>query len=321
METKKFPEEDSMTPSQNEVMRRGRVKAAGVQPGIDNETRVRNAVRYHRVWGWTKCEAYTIAGIGKDRLNSALNDVDLGGTGIVKPGRKPLVTEEILLDVKAELTRKSMEFRSVRAKEGGEYTLMEMIYKAIQQMQINTIARLRDFDYKTKKGWVDRLGIVVRQGNVKPLSRQGALSIRQPLAYAAGYHYLFAGGLHYECIIHTDDVSVMLFPMDQNKVLVVTTAEAIEWLQSHNLSVSTTNEGKHYKQRLLTIKTSISYAGVVCVVYYIYDRGFEIYKKTPCILPMGNQRYVVLTHPGTDPVQLEAMIQILCIEEEGEKLR
>ena len=320
METKKFAEEDSMSPSRNELMRRGRVKAAGQQPDIDLDTRVRNAVRYHTVWKWTKKEAYESAGIGKDKLNTALKDLEDGGTGIVKPGPKPLLTEAILLAVKAELTRKSMDFKSVRVEEGGEYTLMNEIYLEIQKSQTNQIARLREFDYKTKKGWVDRLGIVVRQGNVKAQSRQGALSIRQVLAYAAGYHYLFNGGLSYDAIVHIDDVSVMLDPMINNKVQVVTTKEALEWLEAHNLSVSTTNE-KHFKQRLFTIKTAICYAGLVCVVYYIYDLGFEIYKETPSILPMGNQRYVVLAHPCTNPVKLEAMVQILCVEEEGEKLR
>ena len=238
----------------------------------------------------------------------------------MKPGPKPLLTDEILQEVKQELTLKSMNFKSVRVEEGGEYTLMQMIYTAIQSKQTNTIARLREFDYKTKKSWVDRLGIVVRAGSVKSSSRQGALSIRQELSYAAGYNYLFGGGLHYEAIIHTDDTSVMLFPMETNKVQVVTTKEAIAWLEAHNLSVSTTNE-KHFKQRLFTIKTSVSYAGLVCVVYYVYDREFLIYKDSPSILPMGNQRYVVLAHPLTDPVKLEAMVQILCVEEEGEKLR
>ena len=127
METKRLPEEDSTNPSQNELMRRGRVKAAGPKDDVNMETRIINAVRYVTVWGWSKQEAYETAGIGKDRLNTALSDIAAGGTGIVKPGPKPLLTDEMLQDVKNELTRKSMNFRSVRVQEGGEYTLMKMI--------------------------------------------------------------------------------------------------------------------------------------------------------------------------------------------------
>ena len=67
METKRFAEEDSMNPSDNELRRRGKVKAAGPQPDIELDIRVSNAVRYHTVWGWTKRQAYETAGIGKDR--------------------------------------------------------------------------------------------------------------------------------------------------------------------------------------------------------------------------------------------------------------
>ena len=122
METKRLPEEDFTNPSQTELMRRGRVKA---KDNVNMETRISNAVRCVNVWGWSKQEAYETAGIGKDRLNTALSDIVAGGTGIVKPGPKPLLTDEILQDVKNELTRKSMNFRSVRAQEGGEYSFDE----------------------------------------------------------------------------------------------------------------------------------------------------------------------------------------------------
>ena len=157
METKLF----AVNPSDVELRRRGKVKAAGPQPDIELQIRVSNAVRYHTVWGWTKREAFESAGIGKNRLNTALDDVAAGGNGIVKPGPKPLLTNEILQEVKQDLTLKSMNFKSVRVKERGEYTLMKMIYTAIQRKQTNAIARLRRWQWHNYYGNELHTGLTV----------------------------------------------------------------------------------------------------------------------------------------------------------------
>ena len=95
-----------------------------------------------------------VAGIGKNKLNSALTDVSNGGDGMVKSGRPSVMTDAILQAVNAEVTKLSMNFQSVRAQDGGEYTIWKLFEKEIKNSRPNSIAELEAFDAKTKKKWL-----------------------------------------------------------------------------------------------------------------------------------------------------------------------
>jgi hypothetical protein len=156
---------------------------------------------------------------------------------IVPSGRKALLTEEMLKAVYTEITRRSMDYNSIRTGAGGEYTLAKLVFQEMQKHQTNPLARrLREVDAHTKKKWVMQLGVVVRAAQKKPRSRQGSLDMRNPMSYAAGLRYLFREAkVSFELVVTSDDVSIMIHPMvDKEVVKVITTKEAIAWLEKHN---------------------------------------------------------------------------------------
>ena len=234
----KHPEEMLEEPSKQEKMRRGRVKIHGPIENTNVEERCRLALMYHKIWKWNKKDSFETAGIGRDQFNTALAQHSKGETTlVVSSGRKAILTEAMLKAVYDELTRRSMDYNSVRKDAGGAYTLAKLVYDEIKKHQSNPFARrLRDVDAHTKQKWVQQLGVVVRAAQKKPKSRQGSLDIRNPMSYAAGLKYLFTDvRASYELFVSSDDVSMMLNPMKGKEAIkVITTKEAIDWLAKHN---------------------------------------------------------------------------------------
>jgi hypothetical protein len=162
----------------------------------------------------------------------------------VSKGPTVWLTESIAESVYDEVTALSKSFRSLRAEEGGEHTIQECIIKHIKAAQPNPLAAVPEFCRETWKAMIDKVGAVKRKGGTKPLSRQETMCIRTPLSFASILHSLFNHGLlSYELFIQLDDLSLLIHPSMDQKPSLMTTAEAIAWLNKSALSVPMTKGG------------------------------------------------------------------------------
>ena len=143
-----FKHEMDEAPGKTEAMRRGKLKARAEKGNYadfaeDVDERVRRALMYHQVWKWTQELAYTFAGIGRDKFKNALK---AGGAGIVRTGRKPILSDELAELVAVKITELSITYKSLR-KEGDEQgTVMGLIREMIQERQHNATVAPPPFD-------------------------------------------------------------------------------------------------------------------------------------------------------------------------------
>ena len=108
--------------------------------------------------------------------------------------------------------------------------------------------------------------------------------------------------------------------MDDVKPKVILTKDAIEFLNSHLLSVST--DGAQEQQRMITFNLCI---GGGCEapskVIKFADRNFEDLKLSPKVIILEPDLSIILYHPSLDEVQLNNWMFQLCILPQLELLR
>ena len=92
----------------------------------------------------------------------------------------------------------------------------------------------------------------MRPADIKSDSRLNAfMNIRNQISCAAAMKYIFQSANH--CLFFSrDDVSILVNKMDDVKPKVILTKEAIEFLNSHHLSIST--EGAQEQQRICVLE-------------------------------------------------------------------
>jgi hypothetical protein len=108
--------------------------------------------------------------------------------------------------------------------------------------------------------------------------------------------------------------------MDDVKPKVILTKDAIEFLNSHHLSVST--DGAQEQQRMITFNLCI---GGGCEapskVIKFADRNFEDLQLSPKVIILEPDLSIILYHPSLDEIQLNNWMFQLCIIPQLELLR
>ena len=161
---------------------------------------------------------------------------------------------------------------------------------------------------------------MIKPADVKSDSRLKAFeNIWNQVSCAATMKYIFQT-VHYSLFFSCDDVSILVNKMDDVKPKVVLPKEAIEFLNSHHLSVST--DGAQEQQRMITFNICI---GGGCEapskVIKFADRNFEGLKERPKIIMIQPDLSVMLYHPSLDKMQLNVWMFQVCIIPQLELLR
>ena len=319
---KSYPNEMDEVSTKLESMRRGKILSAWTKGdphafAEDIDERVRRALMYYNVWKWQKNQAYEVAGISRSKFDAALA---AGGAGIVTMGPKVWLTPEIIEDIYKEITRASMDYNSYRNSHEGEKSIRTLILTTIQSKQINTLAVLPTFSADTWNTYMDIIGARVRKGDVKAKARQRTKELRTPLSFCSVLRSLWIDAhLSARCFYQSDDISLLIHPSMDQKDKLITTAEAIEWLDAQSRSVATTNE-EAYKQRIMGIHITLHYDGPLCVVLKVYDKKFP-YKEKPKIIELDDGWYACLAHPSISQFTLGCYVSALCVKVEGDKRR
>ena len=263
---------------------------------------------YNDVWGWKIGDSYNVAGITRSKFDAAKA---AGGAGIVKMGPKEYLTAAIIEEIYAEITKESMDYRSYRLTGDGERSIRQMIRRIIQSHQTNQMAELPNFRAETYSRWLDMIGARVRKGDVKAKGRKKTLEIRTPLSFCAVLRSLWIDAeLSHECFYQSDDISLLLHAQMGQKDQLITTADAIKWLEDNGRSVAITPE-EAYKQRVMGIHITLQYDGAIAVVLKIYDRKFP-YKEAPKIIKLGGGWFACLAHPSISQFVLSCHVGVMC---------
>ena len=159
-----------------------------------------------------------------------------------------------------------------------------------------------------------------RPADVKSYSRLKAFeNIRNQVSCAAAIRNVFES-VNYRLFFSCDDVSILVNKMDDIKPKVILPKEAIEFLNTHHLSVST--DGAQEQQRMITLNLCI---GGGCdapsKVIKFADRNFEGLKIRPKIVMLESDLSVILYHPSMDETQLNVWMFQICIIPQLELLR
>ena len=291
----------------------------------DPDVQLKRAYLWHVEWGWTKKDACEKSGCSPKRLNNAI--VAGGPDNVAKPGAKSLLTEGVIVAVLKTLNDKTITLQAVSLERGDPNSLYQVILKEIQAQQSNTVALVKEPDWKTLQSWaaevlkrgdcVKRVAELKARGRKKPF-----LNLRNNVAYAATLRCLFVyRGVHPEMLASTDDVSILVHAtMSDVKPVVLAPRVALKWLAENGIGVSTSAQ-ELFKQRMVTLKLTITRTFDVAKVMIVYDRAFDDCKEKPKIYSMGERFYIALAHPGIDQQILEFYIECGCIEPEEALLR
>ena len=291
----------------------------------DEVINLERAYKWHTVFQWSKKEAVEKAGTTIYKLNQALN---AGGVN-KRPeiGRPSQLTEEVIQAVLGRITTGAYTIDSIELTRGAPNSLHQVISEEIKKKQNNTLANPPPVDWKTQKEWARTIMIrgdcIQRLAEIKAKGRKDAyMNIRNPFAFASVMNCLYNfRGVHPELLLSTDDISILIHPsMSDKKPIVIAPKVALEWLQQNNIGVSVSAH-ELYKQRMITIKLTISRTRDVMKALIVYDRSFADCVEKPKIYSMGNRIYVALAHPSINQQVLEYYFQVRCIEPEAEILK
>ena len=160
----------------------------------------------------------------------------------------------------------------------------------------------------------------MRPADVKSNSRLKAFeNIRNQISCAAAMRYIFQS-VHNRLFFSCDDVSILVNKMDDVKPKVILTKEAIEFLNSHHLSVST--DRAQEQQRMITFNICIERGcAAPSKVIKFADRNFEDLKLKPKIIILEPDLSILLYHPSMDEIQLNVWMFQICIIPQLELLR
>ena len=180
----------------------------------------------------------------------ALASIDKGGSGLdLKGGRPPLLSENGVASLVQVLLISAKSCRAVREHDFGD-----VLRNAISDDNNNSFVGIT-LDPKTVKKYQKEAAGVVKPADVKSDSRLKAFeNIRNQFSCAATMKYVFQS-VHYSLFFSCDDVSILVNKIDDVKPKVVLPKEAIEFLNSHHLSVST--DGAQEQQRMIKFNLCI----------------------------------------------------------------
>jgi hypothetical protein len=118
---------------------------------------------------------------------------------------------------------------------------IKLCLKVLQDAQTNPSAEVPKPSPNTVKKWVALVNGVRRAADKKPKSRFAAfMNIRTSLSLVIGIKWLFSF-VNHQLVFTTDDLSVLIHKsMSAEKPTVITTTEAVVWLEKQKLSVSNT---------------------------------------------------------------------------------
>lgn len=117
----------------------------------DPAEQLKRAYLWHVQWGWTKKDACDKSGCTVNRLNNA---IDAGGPdNVAKPGAKSLLTEAVMVAVLKTLNERAISLQAVSLERGNPDSLYQVILKEIQRQQSNTLAIVKEPDWKTLQTW------------------------------------------------------------------------------------------------------------------------------------------------------------------------
>jgi hypothetical protein len=234
-------------------------------------------------------------------------DIEKGGTGLnLRIGRPSLLSDDGVASLNAHLVARAKSCKAVKQYEFGA-----VLRTAISDDKNNTFVDIT-LDRKTVKKYQIKAAGVVKPADVKSESRLKAFeNIRNQVSCAATMNHVFktvAPELFFSC----DDVSILVNKMDDVKPKVILTKEAIEFLNSHHLSVST--DGAQEQQRMITFNLCIGGGGdAPSKVIKFADRNFEELDKKPKIILLQPDLSIILYHPSLDEVQLNNWMFQICI--------
>ena len=109
--------------------------------------------------------------------------------------------------------------------------------------------------------------------------------------------------MHYSLFFSCDDVLILVNKMDNVKPKAVLPKEAIEFLNSNHMSVST--DGAHEQQRMITFNSCIGGGCEASTeVIKFADRNFEGLKERPKIIMIQPDLSIMLYRPSLDEMRL-----------------
>jgi hypothetical protein len=237
----------------------------------------------------------------------AQTDIEKGGTGLdLKSGRPSLLSDSGVASLNEHLSTQAKSCKAVKQHEFGA-----VLRTAISDDKNNSFVDIT-LDPKTIKKYAKKAAGVVKPADVKSASRLKAFeNIRNQVSCAATMKYVFktvAPELFFSC----DDVSILVNKMEDVKPKVILTKEAIEFLNSHHLSVST--DGAQEQQRMITFNLCIGGGGEApSKVIKFADRNFEELKKKPKIIQLQPDLSMILYHPSMDEIELINWMFQICI--------
>jgi hypothetical protein len=237
----------------------------------------------------------------------AQTDIEKGGTGLdLKSGRPSLLSDRGVASLNEHLSTQAKSYKAVKQHEFGA-----VLRTAISDDKNNSFVDIT-LDPKTIKKYAKKAAGVVKPADVKSASRLKAFeNIRNQVSCAATMKYVFktvAPELFFSC----DDVSILVNKMEDVKPKVILTKEAIEFLNSHHLSVST--DGAQEQQRMITFNLCIGGGGEApSKVIKFADRNFEELKKKPKIIQLQPDLSIILYHPSMDEIELNNWMFQICI--------
>ena len=232
----------------------------------------------------------------------------------MKSGRPSLLSESGVASLNQQLVSSAKSCKAIKEHDFGS-----VLRSAISDDNNNSFVDIT-LDRKTIKKYQKKAAGVVRPADVKSNSRLKAFeNIRNQISCAAAMRYIFQS-VHHRLFFSCDDVSILVNKMDDVKPKVILTKEAIEFLNSHHLSVST--DGAQEQQRMITFNICI---GGGCEapskVIKFADRNFEDLKLKPKIIILEPDLSILLYHPSMDEIQLNVWMFQICIIPQLELLR
>ena len=330
----------SMTTEEKEDKKRLEVYNNPPTPSSDAVVNMTNALKW-RTWGWSMSDAYTKAGVskksfkrsGSSRLHvvqmilvrflkerirlvtRAQADIQKGGSGLdLKGGRPALLSDAGVASLNERLISSAKSCKAVKQHEFGG-----VLRSAISVDNDNSFVDI-SLDPKTIKKYQIKAAGVVKPADVKSASRLKAFeNIRNQVSCAAMMMYIYRS-VDYTQFFSADDVSILVNKMDGVKPKVILPKEAIEFLNSHHISVST--DGAHEQQRMITFNLCIGGGGTApSKIIKFADRNFDDLKVRPKIIMLGDDLSVILYHPALDEIQLNIWMFQICIIPQLERLR
>lgn len=206
-------------------------------------------------------------------------------------GRKPLLSQAGCLQLANDITERSI---NLQAPNSG-IDFHNMFQAAVKSEKSNQLASV-EYTGQTLRNYKNKAKLIEVPGQRKNKTRIDAYqNIRTPISFCAMLNAT-QQQIAQECFFSSDDVSVLLNGMSE-KPKVITTPEAIKFLQMHNLSVAT--EEVDSKQRVVSFNCTISGDWrLICSVIKFADKSFINFNDKPKVFKVEDRLYVCFYRYG-----------------------